>query len=1614
LVFLHSTNSCCFCILFCVCVYDHLQRIRLKCRYDNEIRIVIISPDYTFSQLYQRLTLDYGFDISLKYEDQDGDLITLTSQNDFEDLLMAESDVVNVIVSENMLPSLLNKRQPKVASLLWSQGAPPSPGGGVSWAKEQHQHHHHQHQQRSQSPFLHAPTPLASNRHGSSNRLLERFPQIESSVTPRVTERHTRWKRGEILGQGAFGVVYLGLNVESGELMAVKQINNDELKSKELSSLENEINILRSLKHPNIVRYIGTESNANTLSIFLEYVPGGSLKSLIDKFGKLEESVVRLYTRQLLLGLEYLHRNGIAHRDIKGANCLVGNDGAVKLADFGASNSWRSPVESKDSAVAAAQESNSHDVKGTPSWMPPEVIRGEKPLNWKKADVWSLGCTTIEMTTGRPPWSQFNNPVTVLYHIACSEAVPEYPEDPSIELLTFLNSCLKRDHNERTDITSLLLHPFVASLQAQGGGGGGGGGGGWSTGSWGQRPSTVSTTPAGEWEDTISQWKDFTPHVTVSDSSSDVKSTLATTAQAGDGMMQANSSTPALLESSSQRKPSRGDLSDLDMESTVSRHHVIDTNSIVRAHSSRTLMNTNTRKQSIKSHNIMSDNLSPVTIQDYKKEEDREQINDLLSVASLENSIETFPDDLDDSTSTLGSGRVILESLDGVGSSVLQDDMKCAIYANRNITDVKISPINDAADDDANLLNNSKRPNIINQKSLDAKVTSKDVILRRSLSSTSKSNKKGKSVGGTSKQGANKQPSSIVTKDKSKIPPQSLMSPVKQPPNSTSFTQNLELKLANGNNEKVIEKVIKPLSRMASAGGVDTSPSSTNKKKPPPPPSLQTTGSRAQQTPNSSTPTTVPASPIRISSLTTRTKPKPFEYSTLPGEKPSVSSGSDSKSKNANKKAKAKMKSASSTHDSFEQVPDEMTAAAVFTSSLRSNTDEIKDEAVVHNEEEDVSVADDVSDDSGVHMGDIAEEEQELKHHGPTRTRLESDDMMEFSSSSIDNSMAGFDWLSTTNAPPAGVKSDWTGDSFSKDKKYGVAGQTNSPSPSKQRLGQSQSTSSVPTSDNISDPNIGMYALVGHSLKQGSAPSGSVQGTRIKTSLPSSKQTLAQRNTKSSLGPSSVAKPGPSRGGETSAFRSLKIAGDSIDLRLGTGAAGTPLPKNGGERFFDNSLDGFGMEHDDKSEDSITLPLHSVAEELNEHTAAVTKLRMIHDRNVFISASLDSSIRIWGTEGSTASRAVLDIPSFDSKAKKAMPTTSKPLKFCGLWVDQNCDFIWGGCSDGIIRVWNGGEGRPHRMVKGHEDLVTNIEGAPLEYMSVHTCASASLDKTARVWDTRAKKAQCALFRGHTDTIYSLKWLDGGRSVATASKDKTIKVWDVRTGRYGCHYCWFLFLQPCFLMFELFFLCYRLQITLDKHYGTVNLLKTLPADFKIPTRKDSVSTSSGGGNLPASGGVRSCFLSAARDGIMSLWTSDGTCLASQGAHRTAVTCMSEVQSHSDLKDVMHVSGPCVVTSGMDSMVRVWDIRRMKIASEFSLPHVVKVAWFNQSVITGSSTGEMYIWDYYEEGGGGGGDDSRKWNARELTHHSHQCSDIVTSKYCVASASKSGKILRYSAM
>ncbi len=146
---------------------------------------------------------------------------------------------------------------------------------------------------------------------------------------PPAPQAPINWTKGKLIGAGAFGRVFQGLDNDTGHIMAVKQValtKDETLKGRvaeHIKALEAEVAVLRQLNHKNIVRYLGTERTDDTLNIFLEYVPGGSIASLIEKFGPLQENVVRLYTQQILQGLEYLHQKKIMHRDIKGANILV-------------------------------------------------------------------------------------------------------------------------------------------------------------------------------------------------------------------------------------------------------------------------------------------------------------------------------------------------------------------------------------------------------------------------------------------------------------------------------------------------------------------------------------------------------------------------------------------------------------------------------------------------------------------------------------------------------------------------------------------------------------------------------------------------------------------------------------------------------------------------------------------------------------------------------------------------------------------------------------------------------------------------------------------------------------------------------------------------------------------------------------------------------------------------------------------------------------------------------------------------------------------------------------------------------------------------------------------
>lgn len=222
-----------------------------------------------------------------------------------------------------------------------------------------------------------------------------------------------------------------------------------------MSNLKKEISTLKELKHKNIVRYVYTDisSDNSGVDIIMEYVPGGSVRHLLNKFGKLHEKTVQKYTKELLEGLTFLHSKGIIHRDIKCANLLVDNDGIIKLSDFGASKRLGATTQIQDSKLCKS-------LRGSPYWMAPEVVK--RSGHSYAADIWSVGCVAIEMIAGTPPWSNFSKDVKqILQIITQTNRPPEFPNNISRQCTSFLTACLQLNPDLRPKASELLTHPFI-------------------------------------------------------------------------------------------------------------------------------------------------------------------------------------------------------------------------------------------------------------------------------------------------------------------------------------------------------------------------------------------------------------------------------------------------------------------------------------------------------------------------------------------------------------------------------------------------------------------------------------------------------------------------------------------------------------------------------------------------------------------------------------------------------------------------------------------------------------------------------------------------------------------------------------------------------------------------------------------------------------------------------------------------------------------------------------------------------------------------------------------------------------------------------------------------
>ncbi|KAM0466312.1 hypothetical protein ACHAPV_001271 [Trichoderma viride] len=286
------------------------------------------------------------------------------------------------------------------------------------------------------------------------------FPQVPQDTLPK-RQTTFRWFKGELIGKGTYGRVYLGMNATTGEFLAVKEVEvnpkaaaGDKNKMKELvAALDREIDTMQHLDHVNIVQYLGCERKEASISIFLEYIPGGSIGSCLRKHGKFEEPVVSSLTRQTLSGLAYLHREGILHRDLKADNILLDVDGTCKISDFG--------ISKKTDNIYGNDKSN--NMQGSVFWMAPEVIRSQNEGYSAKVDIWSLGCVVLEMFAGRRPWSK-EEAVGAIYKIANGET-PPIPEDIQETIghlaVAFMMDCFQVNPFDRPTADVLLSqHPF--------------------------------------------------------------------------------------------------------------------------------------------------------------------------------------------------------------------------------------------------------------------------------------------------------------------------------------------------------------------------------------------------------------------------------------------------------------------------------------------------------------------------------------------------------------------------------------------------------------------------------------------------------------------------------------------------------------------------------------------------------------------------------------------------------------------------------------------------------------------------------------------------------------------------------------------------------------------------------------------------------------------------------------------------------------------------------------------------------------------------------------------------------------------------------------------------
>uniref|UniRef100_A0AAQ4NQG0 Mitogen-activated protein kinase kinase kinase kinase n=1 Tax=Gasterosteus aculeatus aculeatus TaxID=481459 RepID=A0AAQ4NQG0_GASAC len=240
-------------------------------------------------------------------------------------------------------------------------------------------------------------------------------------------------------------------NVNTGELAAIKVIKLEP--GEDFAVVQQEIIMMKDCKHSNIVAYFGSYLRRDKLWISMEYCGGGSLQDIYHVTGPLSESQIAYMSRETLQGLYYLHNKGKMHRDIKGANILLTDNGYVKLADFGVSAQITATLAKRKSFI------------GTPYWMAPEVAAVERKGGYNQlCDIWAVGITAIELAELQPPMFDLH-PMRALFLMTKSNFQPPKLKDKvkwTNNFHHFVKLSLTKNPKKRPTAEKLLQHPFVS------------------------------------------------------------------------------------------------------------------------------------------------------------------------------------------------------------------------------------------------------------------------------------------------------------------------------------------------------------------------------------------------------------------------------------------------------------------------------------------------------------------------------------------------------------------------------------------------------------------------------------------------------------------------------------------------------------------------------------------------------------------------------------------------------------------------------------------------------------------------------------------------------------------------------------------------------------------------------------------------------------------------------------------------------------------------------------------------------------------------------------------------------------------------------------------------